>query len=369
MNTSRFTLEAGQLHNEITNSDAKILITDIDLNEINRRVICLYQSNRLIYIQLLHRQESVFDRGGIIQARIRDVNHELNACFVEIDKDTVCYLRMNHIPKEYFPLVQGKLLPVKKLSEAQKGKRAAVTSKIDWKCIPDGNRLKETSAYKSAFSVIYEGESELIFVIKHILYMQKKDPEICISEIVTNLTSVKIELESSEELKNACQLPIRLYEDSTFSLAKLYSLEKHIMDAISRKIWLPSGGNVIMDTTEALTVFDVNSGKYDKGNRTKKSDQCKDEFSIDMVTQINLEALKEISLQLKLRNISGMILIDLINVDDDTAKEFLLEQMNQFVQTDYCIVKVLDITSLGIMELTRQKINPSLSEQMYSYTE
>ena len=79
--------------------------------------------------------------------------------------------------------------------------------------------------------------------------------------------------------------------------------------------------------------------------------------------QINLEAAREIALQIHLRNLSGIILVDFINMQDQTKQEMLLDQMREFVRKDPVTTVVVDITPLGLMEITRKKINKPLAEQ------
>ena len=145
---------------------------------------------------------------------------------------------------------------------------------------------------------------------------------------------------------------LRLYTDASYPLKNLYSLDTRMAEALSRRIWLKSGAYLVIDVTEALTVFDVNSGKYD-ARRTSQ----------EAYYQINLEAAREIALQIRLRNLSGIILIDFINMSDTAKQEKLLDTMKELVQTDPVYTTVVDITPLGLMEITRKKVNKTLAEQ------
>ncbi len=148
------------------------------------------------------------------------------------------------------------------------------------------------------------------------------------------------------------QIPFRFYRDPAYSLFRLYSLESRFKEAVSRRVWLKSGGYLIVDVTEALTVIDVNSGKYDS-----KKQNPEDTFRL-----INLEAAQEIALQLRLRNLSGIIIVDFINLCSRKEQEELLETMKVLVKADRVPTRVVDITPLGLMELTRKKINKPLGE-------
>ena len=114
-------------------------------------------------------------------------------------------------------------------------------------------------------------------------------------------------------------------------------------------VWLNSGANIIIEQTEALTVIDVNSSRQ----ATKKEIQLFD---------INKEAAKEIALQIKLRNISGIIIVDFINLEDTADKAELLSVLRDETRYDSCRVTVLDYTKLGLVEMTREKKYPSLKE-------
>lgn len=168
-------------------------------------------------------------------------------------------------------------------------------------------------------------------------------------EAVTDLASVHDDLAAYFEERG---IPFRWYEDETYPLSKLYGLDSKMEEALSRRIWLKSGAYLVVDVTEALTVFDVNSGKYDLRKASKES-----------FYQINLEAAREIALQIRLRNLSGIILVDFINMEDTSYEEQLLNYMKQLVRQDKILTTVIDITPLGLMEITRKKVNKTLAEQ------
>ena len=137
---------------------------------------------------------------------------------------------------------------------------------------------------------------------------------------------------------------LKLYNDELLPLYKLNSLEKVFDDITSRKIWLKSGGYLIIDYTEAMTVIDVNSGKCDKGRDKEKT-----------FLAINLEAAKEIARLLSLRNISGIIIIDFIDMESDESCERLKTAMIEYTGMDKIHTNVVDFTKLRLMEITRKK--------------
>lgn len=146
---------------------------------------------------------------------------------------------------------------------------------------------------------------------------------------------------------------LRQYEDKEYPLEKLYNLEAMLQHALEPKVWLPGGGYLLIEPTETLTAIDVNSGK----NISKKS-------SADYYAANNREAAQEIARQLRLRNISGMILVDFINMEDEDENAALMSYMRSLTSSDYARVDVLDYTKLGLLELTRAKKYPPLAQQL-----
>jgi ribonuclease G len=134
-------------------------------------------------------------------------------------------------------------------------------------------------------------------------------------------------------------------------LFEKYGLEKEIRKALRRKVWLKSGGYLIFDTTEAMTVIDVNSGKF-----TGKND-----FE-DTVHKLNLEAAAEIPRQLRLRSIGGIILIDFIDMKDKNNQEDVVEILRQELEKDKAHSRIIGLTGLGFLEMTRKKSRYGISQ-------
>ena len=146
---------------------------------------------------------------------------------------------------------------------------------------------------------------------------------------------------------------VELYKDTRISLEKLYSIETRLKEALDERVWLKSGAYLVIQQTEALTVIDVNSGKIQKKNP-------KD----DIYFEINKEAAGEIALQMKLRNLSGIIIIDFINQNTKEQDKELLAYLSGLVKKDSIKTNVVDMTPLGLVEVTRKKIHKSLREQL-----
>lgn len=146
---------------------------------------------------------------------------------------------------------------------------------------------------------------------------------------------------------------ISLYQDKTYPLHKLYRVETQLDELLAKKVWLKSGAYLVIEKTEAMYVIDVNSGK----NSSKKD-------STEYICQINLEAADEIMRQIRLRNLTGMILIDFINMEDSKREEALLQKLRFLAKKDHIQTNIVDITLLGLVEITRKKTTKSLAEQL-----
>ena len=112
--------------------------------------------------------------------------------------------------------------------------------------------------------------------------------------------------------------------DNSYPLQKLYRVETQISELLSRKVWLKSGAYLVIDKTEAMYVIDVNSGK----NITKKEMNA-------YTYEINIEAANEIMRQIRLRNLTGMILVDFINMDEDEKTSALLQELRTLAKEDH----------------------------------
>lgn len=168
------------------------------------------------------------------------------------------------------------------------------------------------------------------------------------SELLTDDPLLYAQLEEYRS-KHLPEKRLRLYEDAMLPLAKLYSLESRMKEALDEHVWLKSGGYLMIQPTEALTVVDVNSGKYEGR---------KDDF-----LKVNLEAAEEIARQLRLRNLSGIIIVDFINMEEGGNREKVMDRLRQCVRCDRVKTVVIDMTPLGLVEITRRRITRPLREQ------
>lgn len=197
------------------------------------------------------------------------------------------------------------------------------------------------SLYRTCFSCVKEAPSSFESIMDKLAYSYEY------SEIVTDDKELYGKLQAYCERVN-CDKGVRLYEDSMISLSKLYSLETKAETAFHNNVWLKSGGYLVIQPTEALTVIDVNSGKYEG----KKG-----------LYLVNREAAEEIALQLRLRNLSGIIIVDFINMDDRAQERELLKYLRSLVRRDRQKTFVVDMTPLGLVEITRKRESRTLREQ------
>ena len=203
-------------------------------------------------------------------------------------------------------------------------------------------KVLDSVSYRTCFSCLYQSMEGYLQDIRD-TYEDSFD------KIITNCASVYEKIrEEFPHLHN-----VEFYEDSRISLDKLYSVETRLKEALDERVWLKSGAYLIIQQTEALTVVDVNSGKIQKKNP-------KD----DIYLEINKEAAREIALQLQLRNLSGIIIIDFISHNTKEQDNELLCYLSSLIKKDPVKTNVIDMTPLGLVEVTRKKIHKSLKEQL-----
>ena len=134
-----------------------------------------------------------------------------------------------------------------------------------------------------------------------------------------------------------------------------FDLESKIEKALSKKVWLPNGGYIVIDQTEALTSIDVNTGRFVGTDNLQET-----------ITEANCEAAKEIARQLRLRDISGIVIVDFIDMEDIADKERVLDTLKHELKKDRTKSNVLGITQLGLVEMTRKKMRHNISYTLQS---
>jgi ribonuclease G len=141
---------------------------------------------------------------------------------------------------------------------------------------------------------------------------------------------------------------VQLYQDP-IPLFDKYEIESEIQEAFQHRVSLPSGGYIIIEPTEALVSIDVNTGRY-----TGKKDPEK------TILRTNMDAAREIARQLRLRDIGGIIVCDFIDMESKQNREKVLQELRQYLSRDRARTKAFQVSELGLIEMTRQRVRPSL---------
>jgi ribonuclease G len=172
----------------------------------------------------------------------------------------------------------------------------------------------------------------------------------------------KLVIDSKEEYDNVqnflkkllpdVKLSVELYRGRE-SIFDAYNIEGDVARALKRKVWLKSGGYIVIDQTEALVAIDVNTGRY----------VGKHNFD-ETILKTNLEAVKEIAYQIRLRNIGGIIIIDFIDMKKEQHKEKVMAHMDEAMKKDKSQTNILPLTELGLVQMTRKRIRRNLTRTL-----
>ena len=394
----------------------RFVITRTEIHGKRPLVCAVYEEHRMLEVNCIPENAPPQILNNIYVARVSQVVKNIGAAFVEIAKGQRCFLPLDDLREPVYvkrisaqPLVQGDELLVQIVRESVKTKEPQVTTTLSLAgiyCVVTSTgkhrgissklpserraRLRElaTDVYDERFGLVVrtnacdEKDEVLLEEIQALtgemsdmtsyahgrrLYdlvyqappeyirLLQNQPLAQLSEVVTDDVSVFAVLEVYAKRHPSTKLldKLHLYEDAQYDLHKLYSVQVQLERALQKKVWLKSGANLVIEPTEALTVIDVNSSK----NVKKKKQE-------EQRLLVNLEAAKEAARQLRLRNLSGIIVIDFIDMASQEAKEQLLTAMREFVRQDPVKTEVVDLTRLGLMELTRKKMRRPLHEQL-----
>ncbi|MFX4261613.1 Rne/Rng family ribonuclease [Pelotomaculum propionicicum] len=147
------------------------------------------------------------------------------------------------------------------------------------------------------------------------------------------------------------RLKLKVFLDERENIFEEYGIEQEIERALNHKVWLKCGGYLVIDQAEALTAIDVNTGKYVGTTNLE-----------DTVLKTNLEAACEIAHQLRLRKIGGIVIVDFIDMTQEAHRNQVLQALEEEIKKDKTKTNILGITQLGLVEMTRKKVRPSLAE-------
>lgn len=261
-------------------------------------------------------------------------------------KDSVAKDRL----KSLFDTALGRFNNEKKCEDMEYG--AIIRTQAFDKAVSDETVLEEIyrllrklddkldkAKYMSAYSMVYEDEPA--YIKDMAVFSEKED-----CEVVTDAEELY-----NKFVENHDKSSIRFYADNMISLTNLYNLKSLTEKALTKRAYLKSGAYLVIEPTEAMIVIDVNTGKAIHGNNSE-----------DYIFKINCEAAKEIARQLRIRNLSGMVLIDFISMKSEKYNNELLSCLREYTIKDDIPVKVVDMTKLGLVELTRKKIRKPLYE-------
>ncbi|MBP5297862.1 MAG: ribonuclease E/G [Lachnospiraceae bacterium] len=383
------------------NESGKILVLNYKFNNTERLLALLISGNRLKKIKVCEESELM----DIYKGKVVSVSKPINACFVNYKDNKQCFLSLDEkkdikagdeLTIQIVREAMGSKLPTATLSYSIPGKHLILaynrpgvnfSGKLSMKekhslkhllsdtaifteredspfgvilrtnaaSLTDSDEIvKEYESLKqkmeeiagfsdnrTCFSLLYKDENEYLKFIND-TYDNEYD------EIITDDSEIYKVLQNS-----GLQKSVRLYDDDRLSLSKLYSLDSRISEALGSRIWLKSGGWISIQSTNALTAIDVNSGKFEGKNKNQN----------EMIAKTNKEAADEIMNQLILRNLSGIIVVDFINIkDNDEIKDFM-GYLKELARKDPVKCEIVDMTKLGLVEITRKKISKTLREQ------
>ncbi len=394
----------------------------MDIHGVPCTVAALSEEERIVEIRLESDQEKSI-LGNIYTGQVENIASNIQAAFVQIEPGKRCYYSLAEAQRAVFsagrkgngPLRPGDELLVQVSRDAMKGKLPALTSNLNFTgrylvlttgdkkfglssklALEDRHRLsgwlkeeaerpdkefgiivrtnaadaskeeilKELEWLKSryhkavvqgrnrtCFSLVLETEPFYVAAVRD-AYGRDLD------EIITDVPEIReMILGYLEEISPELKEKLRFYQDKLLPLYKLYRVET-ALDAIQKeKVWLNSGGFLVIQQTEAFVSIDVNSGKY---TGKKKMEET--------FRKINLEAAAEIGRQLRLRNLSGIILIDFINMENPDHRDELFHVLQKLLRKDPVKSRAIDITPLHILEMTRKKVRRPVIEDIRELT-
>ena len=207
--------------------------------------------------------------------------------------------------------------------------------------------LIKTAQYRTCFSCLLARPSAYLKRLSD-LYTEEVD------EILTDDRKLFEQMtEYFQENQPEDTAKLRFYEDRLLPMEKLYSLDHHLKEALGERVWLKSGGYLVIQPTEALTVIDVNTGKFTAGKKKEAA-----------FLKLNQEAALESARQIRLRNLSGIILIDFINMEEKESEVQLLKTLDDALRRDPIRTTLVDMTKLSLVEITRMKKERPLHESV-----
>ena len=209
--------------------------------------------------------------------------------------------------------------------------------------------IKKEAVSKPATFLIYQESNTIVRAIRD--YLSNDIGEILIEGKSTFNEAYKFMSQiMPHNLKK-----LKEYDDQAVPLFTRYQVESQIESAFSHSVSLPSGGSIVIDHNEALTAIDINSSKSTKGGDIE-----------DTALNTNLEAAAEIARQLRIRDLGGLVVIDFIDMLSHASQRDVVSKLKEEVNADKARIQIGRISKFGLLEMSRQRIRPSLDESMQS---
>lgn len=323
----------------------------------NKLSILGFSDGTLEYLKVLDGNDR---RGNVYTGRVENKTNNIEALFVRFEagrgKRGIGFLPIKSIPTECVlnrnvssasEIKPGDILLVQIRTDEHKTKQARLSSRIKLHSSEydgDLNKLIDVAKTRTEYQLLINKGPTLSREIEEAKRHLLKTTDTDSFKIVSDIKSICDELKDSD---TDCEFYDE--EQQRISLMVHYNITSKTDDLFKKKVWLKSGGYIIVEQTETLNLIDVNSGK-----NQKKSD--------DFFLLLNKEAADECVRQIRLRNLSGMILIDFVSMKSKELQNELISYIEEITTGDPDHLRFIDLTGLGIMEFTRDKKYKSLSE-------
>ena len=207
-------------------------------------------------------------------------------------------------------------------------------------------KIVREKIHLTCFSKIYSAPAEFIMEVRNGYSFE-------VDSILTDDREIYEGIKEYLDLgPEADREKLSFYDDKNISLSVLYGLESKLQKALQDKVWLDSGAYLVIQPTEALVSIDVNTGKAIAGKTNTE----------ETFFKVNCEAAVEIAAQLRLRNLSGIIIVDFIDMKKEEHRKQLLNVLKDELAKDHITTRLIDMTPLGLVEITRQRIRKSIYE-------
>lgn len=380
----------------------ELVITNVEYRNKTYAVCCLFEEKNAVEMRI-HQLENHSLLGNIYVGKIEKYVKNIGASFVRIGKDLPeCYLEMKQLPNQggnvvvqvskdavklkapcvstnlnfqgkylvlttentvlgisskidpdtkevlkkwLHPLMDGSFGAVVR-TNAQYAEKSAILEEFEY-LKKRLNRVMEQGPHRTAYTCLEEAQPFYIEAIRDVYSDDLVQIRTDIPEYYDKMKEYLTDYQKADLEK------LSLHTDKLITLKSLFNMTSVMEECLREKVWLPSGGFLIIQQTEAFTCIDVNTGKY----VGKKKEQ-------ETYRMTNLEAAAEIARQMRLRNLSGIILIDFINLTREEHQDELMHVLAKHCRKDPIKTKVIDMTALHIVEVTRQRTRKPIYEEL-----